>query len=1057
MEFIGFILFAVAAAIIGLPIAALVVARTTARRLGEEILVLSDKLRDLQAEVARLNRQVSAPAAQAPSQAVTPVPAQAAPASPPRQVAPTPTFAPSPTPMAAQPPPAAAPAPPQPTAPGAQAPTPQPTPPPLPSRPVSLPAQESIAAFHPTPVPPPRFLQDSSGSSRAEKVFSLEERLGANWLNKIGIAILVVGLAFFLAYKLQTMGPAGKVLCGFAISAALLLGGVWLERKAPYRIFARAGIGGGWALAFFTTFALHHIEATRILPSLGADLVLMLLVAAGMVAHSLRYRSQTVTGLAFLLGFLTLLTSHLQSADGTVVFSLSGSAVLAIALVIVTTRRHYAILEVAGLIAVYITHFAWLTQVLPDDRAAFTQFWPSTALILGYWLIFRLAYVLRTPLNQQEENLSSLTAVLNSAGVLGLLKYQSAHPEWAFWALAALGAIEMGLAFFVRGRRRQAFVVLSTIASVLLVAAVPFKFHGVTWPVLWLVEAQALAICGLRLGEPVFRRLGLLTGILTGAVIAADNVAPLAWYRLDHLDPARHLSLTVSLVLAAALYWIHAELYPRRWPQIAENELEAFALMGISWLGLSAAAAALWVVLPSAWVVVGWLALVFAVGIVADRLQAVSLALQSDALTLAACAGLFFWNLSFWNASSGSGSNGQAWVEHRLPLAASVLLLYAGMRRKTVAEGFAAYVPVLYSWLATLLLAFAALDQSSIVLLGPVWAVLGLALFETGRSTRKAFLRWQGFFLVALAFGRYLLCDLPDSFSSFAQLLQTHPGGHFSFTNSLLLEVLVVAAAGYWLAERARLGDPHGDQEQIGGLVAGSLSTFSLAVWFAYRFPSDWVPVPGGALWVASIWAAMATIFVAIACLIRRRALLAQAVVLAISAAVRSICFDLSWTSLTSTSLSSSAAFWSGPLFHVSIAALLLLAALPFAFQMRNRQVPAPDGFRFLLTRTEQWFFFTPFALMVIALAAELSSAHITIAWSLMGLAVFLFALAVGERSYRLAGLGLLLVSVVKILLMDVWALAPSDRYTTLIILGLALLAVSFLYTRFGAVIRRYL
>ena len=89
----------------------------------------------------------------------------------------------------------------------------------------------------------------------------------------------------------------------------------------------------------------------------------MLLVAAGMVAHSLRYRSQTVTGLAFMLGFVTLLTSHLESADGTVVFSLSASVVLAVALVIVTAQRHWAWLELAGLIAVYLCHLTWLTQV----------------------------------------------------------------------------------------------------------------------------------------------------------------------------------------------------------------------------------------------------------------------------------------------------------------------------------------------------------------------------------------------------------------------------------------------------------------------------------------------------------------------------------------------------------------------------------------------------------------------------------------------------------------------------------------------------------------------
>ena len=44
-----------------------------------------------------------------------------------------------------------------------------------------------------------------------------------------------------------------------------------------------------------------------------------------------------------------------------------------------------------------------------------------------------------------------------------------------------------------------------------------------------------------------------------------------------------------------------------------------------------------------------------------------------------------------------------------------------------------------------------------------------------------------------------------------------------------------------------------------------------------------------------------------------------------------------------------------------------------------------------------------------------------------------------------------------KILLMDVWALAPPDRYVTLIVLGTALLSMSFLYTRFSEKIRKFL
>ena len=1045
------------------------------------------------------------------------------------------------------------------------------------------PAQPPVQPpFQPPPAPIPVFTPASparppvKAEARAASL-SLEERLGANWLNKLGIAILVIGVAFFLAYELQTWGPVGKVVCGYAVGLALLAGGVWLERKPTYRIFARGGIGGGWALTFFTTYAMHHVSAARVINSLVLDLVLMLLVAAGMVAHSLRYNSQTVTGLAFGLGFGTLLTSHIEASGSNLVFSLAASVVLAIALVIVTTVRHWAWLELAGLIAVYLGHFVWLTQVLPQDHAAFAQFWPSTALILLYWLIFRLAYVFRTPLNPHEENLSSLAAVFNSIGVLGLLKYQSAHPEWAFWALIALGVLEMALAFVVRPRRRQAFVVLSTIATVLLISAVPFKFHGVSWPILWLVQAQVLAISGLRLNEPVFRRLGLLAGLITGGVLAFKDVLPLLITRLFSGDLSRPGSLTAALLLAATLYWIHAEVYPRRWPKIIEGNWEALALSITSWLGAAAAAAALWVAvpdpwlptawlslvlvlafaahrfsairlaleadllalgaaavlaiaqvgplamlrldfpdlghhprettvlalaalafwlraelypralrqlkptppssfdaaswqaamlpalsfigagiaaaalwtaLPSPWVIVGWLTLVLVLGLFADWVAAQTLALQADALALASVAGLFFWDL---------GTHG--WWDHKAPLIAAVALLYAGMRRKTVLTGSPNYVAPAYSWAATLSLAFVATVFSSNEFLDPVWALLGLALFEIGRFSRKGFLRWQGYFLIAIAFVRLLATEPFSQSDHVAPITLTSNGlleGYpFSLVYSLLLEVLILACVGYLLFERTRTRDRCTRHEHIVGLAADALGTLSIALWFAYRFPSDWIPVPGGETWVTAIWAAMATTLLALAWFLRRKTFLVQAIVLAFAVLARGVFLDLF--------ADSPASFWYGPLFHLAVAALILVAALPFAFLLRNQDrfgessIPLPPDLDLGLRHPEQVFFFTAFALEALALAFKLSSGRITIAWSLLGLGVFLFALLVGERSFRLAGLGLLLVSVAKIILMDVWKLSPTDRYITLIVLGLALLLVSFLYTRFATVIRKLL
>jgi uncharacterized membrane protein len=81
----------------------------------------------------------------------------------------------------------------------------------------------------------------------------------------------------------------------------------------------------------------------------------------------------------------------------------------------------------------------------------------------------------------------------------------------------------------------------------------------------------------------------------------------------------------------------------------------------------------------------------------------------------------------------------------------------------------------------------------------------------------------------------------------------------------------------------------------------------------------------------------------------------------------------------------------------------------------------------------------------------------VTVAWAIEAVAVFILALCVGQRSFRLTGLGLLLLCVAKIVLVDIWGLTPRDRYLTFIVLGALLLFVSYLYSRYREALRQYL
>jgi hypothetical protein len=389
-------------------------------------------------------------------------------------------------------------------APAARAPLPKPQPA---VPPFAVPTFAGVRLPQPSPLPsvsaapPPK----SMGAQEWEAL------VGGNWLNKVGVLVFVIGVALLLGYEFTRLGPFGRVAIGLGVSLTMLIGGVVLERRKGYAIFARGLIGGGWAALYFTTYAMYGVNAAKVIENSYLASALLLAVAAGMILHSLRYKSETASGLAYFIAFATL------GLSASTPFSVLALLPLAGSLLILAHRFQWYKMAVFGLLATYAT-----CASRPDTGAPLAS---TQALFGAYWLLFEAFDLLSLKRRDAEWPIESLILPLNALGFLGLslVKWHRTAPEHVHAFLAAGAALYLVSALLhSRLRPPAGFLAASdtfvrmagggyegpiTIASALAAAAVIVGATGEWINLGLLVEGELLFLAGVRFGESYLRQL----------------------------------------------------------------------------------------------------------------------------------------------------------------------------------------------------------------------------------------------------------------------------------------------------------------------------------------------------------------------------------------------------------------------------------------------------------------------------------------------------------------------------------------------------------------------
>lgn len=569
---------------------------------------------------------------------------------------------------------------------------------------------------------------------------NFEQVLGGKWFNKLGILAVVIGVALLIGYSFRYLGPVGKIAIGYAFGLGMIIFGRLIERKQDFSMYGKGLLGGGWAIAYFTTFAMHHIPAVRLVASPIAGMLLLLAVSAVAVADIYRYKSQAATGFSYLLIFLTLMISPLSF------YTMAAMVPVTLSLSFFMYKMKWPVFGIYGMVMTYVTFMGWFGIAQKSGMPPMTreQFFAAWAFLLLYWAIFAITtLIIKDEGRKKDGNITGLVRVgyreishiLNTliASFNGWMLISAGFSEYVKPALILGAGLYLALTVITYIMKdRPIYIISSTFAIIYAAIHLALTFSGYKLTVSYLILAEIILFAGIILKESYWRLFSFasLAAILAKLLIIDSFV-------VQNSPMAGHLSTrTMLFAFAFMVYLVNHFLYKR----LQEKEMLTDAEEGhaciISYGYPLIYAMGTWLDLPKvltapAWVILG--VILLQVGVMKDNRHQ---RIQGYILTIGAFTRLLMSNMLV--------TGGISILSYRMITCVPVLLVlyYCVMllqdeKTEAVLAGSEKKMVFVFSYMVFTIIMVLVWYEVSKALVAPVWGLIAVAYSLRGVFSKK--------------------------------------------------------------------------------------------------------------------------------------------------------------------------------------------------------------------------------------------------------------------------------------------------------------------------------
>lgn len=321
--------------------------------------------------------------------------------------------------------------------------------------------------------------------------FDLEKFVGENLISKLGILILLVGVAIGgkYAFDHDLISPAMRIVLGVLVGASLL--GVAYKLKPNYEKFSAVLCSGGWATLYFMTYFAYGFYGLINMPF---AFVLMMLITVCTVFSAWWYNKQVIAVIgqvgAYVIPFM------LSTGEGNVFVLLAYIAFINVGFLVVSIKKYWR----KSFFLAYVS--SWTIMLV---SVAATSFSSANILLLLlfafiYFAIFYATVLVNKYFNGQQYQKFDVFFLLSNAFLffgIGFRLLAANDVFSAYQGVFTLGNALLHLAVFYVLTKRSLFddavrylVFGLVVLFIALGILVWFSGHWIT--MFWMLEAAIL-------------------------------------------------------------------------------------------------------------------------------------------------------------------------------------------------------------------------------------------------------------------------------------------------------------------------------------------------------------------------------------------------------------------------------------------------------------------------------------------------------------------------------------------------------------------------------------